>query len=239
MNRSPKISTHILRIATTMYRWVFPKEIKPNTEIYALLQGIYPTIDWQKVRFYEGLPWFMNGNFANAIVLPATWHTHKIHAYFANYQPSTPSGLSTIIHEGFHVLQYQDLGKGFGFLRGFMVCYLAEYFQLFFKNIFEKGHLTANQIAYDQHPMETPAFRQDSDFRQYCLRNTAISPTQLPLKLVHKHCGYTPKIAFPFLLAGLMTTLTFTIIKPLIEISFLIIATPIYIIGRILKIISL
>lgn len=226
----------MLHIANTLYHWVFPQQIEPDAEVRALLQGIYPTIDWQKVRFYKGLPWFMRGSYINAIVLPATWRRRHIHIYFAIYQPNTLAGLSTIIHEGFHVLQYQDLGTGIGFLRRFMVCYLADYFQLFFKNINKKGYRIANNIAYQQHPMEISAYAQDRNFSQHCLRNKMqISPAQLPSKLIHTHCGYTPKIAFPFLFIGLIMTLIFALVKPFIEILFLVLSAPLYLIGKVGK----
>jgi len=228
------MSKRFLRIADTLYHWVFPRVIEPDAETQTLLRNIYPTINWQKVRFYEGLPWFIAGSYVNAIVLPATWNRQYIHAYFAVYQPDTLAGLSTIIHEGFHVLQYQDLGKGIGFMRRFMVFYLADYFQLFFKNIFKKGSQVANRIAYEKHPMEIPAYTQDRYFSQHCLRyKMRIPSTQLPSQLIHTHCGYSPQLAFPFLLMGFLMTLLFMLIKPFIEVFFLIIAAPMYVIGSI------
>lgn len=228
------MSKRFLRIADTLYHWVFPQLIEPDAETEALLRNIYPTIDWEKVRFYKGLPWFMANGYVSAVVLPATWNRQHIHAYFSVYQPDTLAGLSTIVHEGFHVLQYQDLGKGIGFMRRFMVCYLADYFQLFFKNMFKKGSNAANRIAYEQHPMEISAYAQDRHFSQYCLRHRMkISSTELPSQLIHTHCGYHPQITFPFLLMGFLMTLLFMFVKPLIEIFFLIVATPIYLIGKI------
>jgi len=180
------MSKRLLQIADTLYHWVFPKMITPDEEVKALLHRIYPTIDWQKVRFYEGLPWFIAGSNVGAIVLPGTWRSQSIHVYFSYYQPHTLAGLSTIIHEGFHILQCHDMGRGVGFMRRFMVCYLADYFQLFFKYVFEKGRNIANHAAYKEHPMEIPAFAQDRRFSQHCLRNKMnVSPEHLPNKLIH------------------------------------------------------
>lgn len=233
-------SFHILRFSRRLYRWVFPETIQRTADVNQLLEKLYPTINWDKVRFHKGMPWFMVGNFAHAIVLPATWHYQRIHAYFSQYDTHTSRGLSTVVHESFHVLQYQDTGRGIGLLRGFLVYYLADYFQLLFKYGFKKSWMTANDLAYREHPMEIPAHMQDDEFCSFCIRQqTNLSISDIPEHFIKTHCGYQPKQAFPFLLLAIFTVLIFSIIKPLIEILFLMVAAPMWVLGRICLLVKL
>jgi len=230
------LSSRLLHFAHRLYRGVFPERIVRTPEIEKLLQKLYPTVNWKNVRFYTGMPWFMGNGFAHAIVLPGTWHYRRIHAYFSSYQPNTTRGISTIAHEAFHVLQYQDMGRGLGLLRGFIVYYLADYFELLFKNGFKKGWVIANDIAYRQHPMEIPAYQQDDDFCSFCVTQQAqLQPAAIPEQFIKTHCGYQPKQSFPFLLLAILITLIFSIIKPLMEILFIIVAAPIWGLGQLVR----
>lgn len=233
-------SSRILSFSRRLYRWVFPEIIERTVEVNQLLKKLYPTVNWDTVRFYKGMPWFMIGNFAHAIVLPGTWHYRRIHAYFSKYAPRTVQGLSTIVHESFHVLQYHDTGRGIGLLRGFLVYYLADYFQLLFKYGFKKDWATTNDLAYREHPMEIPAYMQDDEFCSFCIgQQTDLSIPDIPEHFIKTDCGYQPKQAFPFLLLAIFTVLIFSIIKPLIEILFLVVAAPMWVLGRICLLVNL
>ncbi len=236
----PKPSHTLLKSARQLYRWVFPALIERDAQTASILQHIYPTIDWQKVRFYKGLPWFITGSFVGAIVLPATWGRRGIHVYFRNYRPDSLSNLMTTIHEGFHVLQYRDLGAGVGFLRGFMLYYLSEYLQLFFRNIKKNSRYTANRIAYEKHPMEVPAFAYEAAFTQYAIAQKGIIHTDtIPTEFIRHTCDYKPKINLLYLLMGTFITFIFMLLKPFAELCFLLIAAPIYLLGKLLAIIRL
>lgn len=235
-----KLSDFLLQPARQLYRWVFPALIKRDEQTMMVLQHIYPTIDWQNVRFYHGLPWFIRGGFVNAIVLPATWGRRGVNVYFRDYRPDSFYNLMTVVHEGFHVLQYRDLGAGIGFFRGFMIYYLSEYLQLFVKNIKNNTRENASQMAYEKHPMEIPAYAYEAAFKQYALsQKGVIYTTDIPAELMCQTCGYSPQVTLPFLLIGGSVTFIFTLIKPLVELCFLIIATPIWLMGKILNFIGI
>gem|GEM_PF-1242695 len=236
----PKLSDTLLKSARQLYYWVFPALIEQDAKTEAILRQIYPTINWEKVRFYKGLPWFITGSFVGAIVLPATWGRRGIHVYFRDYRPDSFSNLMTVIHEGFHVLQYRDMGVGVGFFRRFMIYYLSDYLQLFFRNRKNNTLETASQIAYNKHPMEIPAYACEAAFQKYTIAQKGLIYTSnIPPELIRNNCGYTPQIAFPYLLIGGLITLIFMLLKPFIELCFLFIATPIYLFGKLLKIIRL
>lgn len=143
----------------------FPKPIEPPEYVSFLLKGMYPTVDWTKVYFYEGLPWFLP-KWTSAIVLPAALHHQSIRIYFSDFRAEDAVGLSTIVHEGMHVLQASDLwkAKGLGFFRGYVVWYLGLYFHTLWQNL---GKYPAKEYwkkSYRYHPMEIPAYQQGDDF---------------------------------------------------------------------------
>ena len=235
-----KPSNILLKTARQLYRWVFPVLVERDAQTETVLRHIYPTIEWQKVRFYKGLPWFIQGSFVGAIVLPATWGRRGIHVYFRNYRPNSFANLMTAVHEGFHVLQYRDLGAGVGFFRGFMLYYLSEYLQLFFKNIKNNSRDTANQIAYEKHPMEVPAFAYEAAFTQYAIAQKGIIHTDaIPPEFIRNTCDYKPQINLLYLLMGTSITFIFMLLKPFVELCFLLTAAPIYFLGKLLAIMYL
>ena len=146
----------------------------------------------------------------------------------------------TAVHEGFHVLQYRDLGVGVGFFRGFMLYYLSEYLQLFFKNIKNNSRDTANQIAYEKHPMEVPVFAYEAAFTQYAIAQKGIIHTDaIPPEFIRNTCDYKPKISLLYLLMGTSITFIFMLLKPFVELCFLLLAAPIYFLGKLLAIMYL
>jgi len=124
-----KLCDDLHQAATTFHHWVHPPVIEVPECVRRLLEGIYPTIDWSTVVFHDGLPWAVNVVAPVAITLPGTYDPHTIHIYVEHgaWDPCSCSGLALVVHEGFHVLQYRDLlgGYGVGFLRSFIVAYLA------------------------------------------------------------------------------------------------------------------
>src|SRR5690554_7395623 len=85
--------------------WFSPAELIIPTHVLYLLRSIYPEVNWEKVKFHNGLPWFTStfSSWTSAIVLPSTFGCSKISVYFKNFDPDSCAGLSIIVHEGFHV----------------------------------------------------------------------------------------------------------------------------------------
>lgn len=141
-------------LAQHFYNWFKPAEIvKPDCVLH-LLQTLYPTVNWDNVHFYSGLPWYIPSSEATAITLPGLYDIRQIHIYFdRNFDPCSCKGLGTIVHEAFHVQQYTDSGTGgLGFIRKFMIMYLACTFMNGYKN----------------NPMETGAYSQENTFNDCC-----------------------------------------------------------------------
>jgi hypothetical protein len=128
----------------SVWRWFFPRRIKAPDCVLELLRFVYPTVDWSIVSFYEGWPHVMNASDNNAITLPDTYSPHQVRIHFKprKWDPCGCNGLGLIVHEGFHVLQIQDLlgGWGPGLARPFIVQYLDCW--------------AANRFKYSNHPME-------------------------------------------------------------------------------------
>lgn len=112
---------------------------------------------------YEGLPWFVAA-WTSALVLPNIWRHRTVHIYFRKIETDSVRGLSILVHECFHVLQYQDLQKMYeiGMFRNFLVQYIAHYMAGFWKHIWQHNMENAMRKAYFFHPMEVPAYQQDS-----------------------------------------------------------------------------
>src|SRR5689334_22435785 len=106
-----------------------PEKREPAPGVRDLLAAIYPTIRWDVVTFYEGLPGWVQRFTHGAITLPDALGTRGINVFVAEGQwnPCTPGGLGLLVHECFHVLQFQERlrGVGLGPLRVFALQYLA------------------------------------------------------------------------------------------------------------------
>ena len=115
------------------------------------------------MRIYEGLPWFVAA-WTSALVLPNMWRHKTIHIYFRQIDTQTVRGLSILVHECFHVLQYQDLQKGYemGMFRKFLCYYIAYYVEGFLRHIRQYSFAETTRKAYRFHPMEIPAYDQDA-----------------------------------------------------------------------------
>ncbi len=150
-------------ILSNFYNWFKPEEIEKPDCVLRLLKTIYPTVNWNNVHFYNRLPWFIPSSQASAITLPGNYDFTQIHIYFDNnFNPCSCAGLSTIVHEGFHVLQYTDIGiGGVGFIRLFMIYYLS----CWIKNLIKYGNWND---AYFNNPMEIAAYAQEEKFNKYC-----------------------------------------------------------------------
>ena len=134
-----------------------PKEVQPTRCVRDLLEALYPTIRWDPVSFHVGLPAGVRKFTKVAITLPAPLGTRGLRIYIAEkfWDPCTPKGLGLLVHECFHVLQYQERlgGVGLGPLRGFT-------FQYLFWAVFEGG---GKENRY-----EAPAYAHEVRFIAAC-----------------------------------------------------------------------
>lgn len=128
--------------------------VKPST--IQLLEDIYPTVNWDRVDFYEGLPWFtpLIAPYVTAQALPQFYSFSRFRIYLKKFDESRAQCLADIVHEGLHVLQGMHFWKGYGFgiFRGFTVYYSALYVK----------------YGYRNNPLEIPAYDQEFRFLGFC-----------------------------------------------------------------------
>ena len=221
-------------IARKIYLSIFPRAVFLETEHKEVLANMYPKLSLHQIRFYEGLPWFVDKAFANAITLPGFYRFNKVHIHLSKYQPDTPSGFSTIAHECFHALQYQEVhrDKGIGFMRIFLVHYLAEFFSRFFRHLRSTGLELSRALAYEQHSMEVPAIQQDFKIQSFLEKFGAnaledgIPDYMVVVNSGHQYVG--SKIAY-FLSGILLIIFTVTIV--IVDVLLLVSAGLVFTVG--------
>jgi len=225
-----------MNLGQRLYDSIFPKsfELKPKEQ--QLLQMMYPQIDWKFVRYYDGLPWFMKFTSTIGTALPHSYSGRFIHVYFKDYHKmSIYQSTLILVHEAFHIQQYQELGSmgakssGWGFFRRFMQYYLGWYFQGFFKAIFKdkKKWSDATQYAYRQHPMEIPAYDHEADFEKeinlYKGHAVPVFFQQKP-NLIRTDVQLPERPSLVFWLMGSGLALFICLVKPLMELPLALVA---------------
>lgn len=134
-----------------------PRLLEPDPTLLGLLGALYPTVRWEVVELFEGLPATVRRFTSGAITLPHPLSTHRLRIYFAEgqWRPCMHAGIGLIVHEAFHILQFQERlgGVGLGPLRGFALQYLA-------RAAFEGG---GERNAY-----EAPAYAHERAFVAAC-----------------------------------------------------------------------
>lgn len=134
----------------------FLKKHTPSGSTMKLLKDLYPSVNWNRVDFYEGLPWFTPyiAPHLTAQALPQFYSFSRYRIYTKNFDESKPQYLADIVHEGYHVMQAMQFWKGYGlgFFRGLMLYYNA----LFIKH------------GYRSNPFEITAHDQENRFMDYC-----------------------------------------------------------------------
>ncbi|MBA3665683.1 MAG: hypothetical protein H0W61_15975 [Bacteroidetes bacterium] len=166
MNRVTSFISKLREVSTTS---LFLKKHIPLPSTIRLLHNLYPSVDWSRVDFYEGLPWFtpLVAPYVSAQALPHFYSFSRYRIYLKKYDESRGQCIADIVHEAYHILQSMQFANGYGvgFFRGFMIYYNA----LFVK------------YGYRQNPFEITAYNQEYRFLEYCNKNgiAAISP---PLK---------------------------------------------------------
>lgn len=237
-----KLPTKTFSVLNSFINWVKPPEIEKPACVLKTLEKIYPTIDWKKVKFYDGLPWF-TALFAprtNAITLPGTYGFHNIVIHFKKFDPYTTKGISTVIHEGFHVLQFNEIGTGkVSWIRKFMIQYLGWCIKL-------------GKNCYVNHPMEKEAYEFESRFStrykslsQPICGGTSTLPTFHPAalaELINKHpsliqrsSGYIPKSFSWSTFPATLMVVFMTLFLPVMDGIFILIASVIILFSLILS----
>jgi len=227
-----------MKIGQRIYNSVFPPLFEPSIKEKRLLRYMYPTINWEYVRYYNGLPWFMQNSFAIGTALPNAYDRRTVHVYFRDYHSMSPQQrIQVLVHEAFHIQQYQDLHSmsektsGWGFNRRFMRYYLGWYYQGLIQAIKAPNRRWSNigYSAYQQHPMEQSAYTHERNFcsllPQYQAHMIRVFIEGYP----HLVCQYTgdESCSSPSLLAHILGTVTavmISIIKPMVDMLLVVVA---------------
>lgn len=134
----------------------FLRKHVPNEDTMNVLRDLYPSVNWKRVDFYEGLPWFtpLVAPYVTCQALPRFYSFGGFRIYLKIFDESRAQCVADIVHEAFHVLQGMHFAKGYGlgFFRGFMVYYIALF----------------GKYGYRQNPFEIPAYDQEFRFLSYC-----------------------------------------------------------------------
>ena len=200
------------------------KQFNLELETQHLLAKIYPTIAWPKVRFYEPLPWFMSKGFVIAMALPATYSLQKLDVHFKQYDNQDDYNLATLVHECFHVFQYQRLATfwDFGYCRRFMVYYLGWYICLWVKNCI-KYKFDMQRVGFESyrfHPFEIPAYDMEARFLEWYKinKNTNIDFENADfLKIQVYKLSTETRPPFWALSLGLFFAISISWVKPFLE----------------------
>lgn len=176
-----------------------------------LLQDLYPTVNWSRVDFYEGLPWFtpILAPYVTAQALPQFYSFSHYRIYILKFEESRPKCIADIVHEGMHIVQSMKYlnGYGLGFLRGFSVYYGA----LFSKH------------GYRENPFEIPAYEQEYRFLAFCEKytnnnlrmNTAIyTAAKKESSLIFTECKITYEEKAYRLFISFLACLLISVLKP-------------------------
>jgi hypothetical protein len=225
-----------------LYSGLFPRRFQPKTGDLKLLKLMYPNINWGKVAFYNGLPWYMRHTFAFATALPHSYSPFKVNIYFKKYDADNLHTLPTLVHELFHVQQYHDLQQkwpfGFGYCRSFLWHYLGWFIALFFKGIFilKLSIAKSGEEAYTKHPMEVTAYAQEWEFNTGNKRRQdadLIMLLQLYPNLIRHNSAYVnQRPPLWAMIPAILLSLFITITKPLLELLLLLLLIPYIILSR-------
>ena len=139
------------RRAERLRRWFFPPEVELPEHARRVLQAVYPTLDLKGLRFHLGIPHVFNAFAIEGITMPGKLRPRRARIYIEPryWDPASLDGLGLLLHESYHALQIQEAGPGLGFLRPFMILYLA--------------CAAGNGFRYAGHPLEDDAYEVAGD----------------------------------------------------------------------------
>jgi hypothetical protein len=203
-----------LRLIKTRF---FLKRHVPMPSTIELLENLYPGVQWERVEFYEGLPWFTAfiAPFVTAQALPHFYSFGKYKIYLLRFDESRAQCLADIVHEAFHVFQAMQFmnGYGIGFLRGLMIYYNA----LFLR------------FGYRMNPFEIPAYDQEFRFLDFCerhgyhgispqLNREALEKISNEASLIHVTHPFKYSANYLFLAGSFVFCIIITILRPIFDI---------------------
>jgi hypothetical protein len=129
-----------------LWRWLFPPEVALPAGARRVIAALLPGLDLGRVAFHLGMPHLAGLTGSAAITLPALLSRRvRIYVDPRCWDPGSPEGLGTLVHEAYHALQAQESGWLWGPFQPFLVLYFAA------------G--AANRFRYRGHPMEEEAYR--------------------------------------------------------------------------------
>jgi hypothetical protein len=137
----------------------FLRRHEPLPSTIQLLRDLYPNVNWNRVEFYEGLPWFTPAvaPYVTCQALPQFYSFSKFRIYIKKFDEGRARCLADIVHEAFHVMQAMHFARGYGF--GFFRIWMLYYVAVFMKH------------GYRQNPFEVPAYDQEFRFMSWCEKN--------------------------------------------------------------------
>lgn len=200
----------------TVRKNFFLRRHRLNPLTLEVLHTIYPSVDWSRVDFYEGLPWFtpVVAPYVNAQALPQFYSFSRFSIYLRKFDESRAQCIADIVHEAFHVMQAMRFGKGYGigFFRGWMVYYIAHFLR----------------EGYRHNHFEIPAYNQEFRFLQACAKHKVpgIVPKVDPQKirsilgekeLIFSSFDYKYAGNFFFLAASFLISTVVTVTKPVAD----------------------
>jgi hypothetical protein len=154
-----KLLQRVRNFAEDVSSRFFLRKHQPLPATMEVLSNLYPEMDWQRVSFYEGLPWFtpIVAPFVNAQALPDFYSCSRFRIYLRKFDETRAQCVADIAHEAFHILQAMQHARGYGagFLRIWLIYYLAVYMK----------------HGYRQNPFEVPAYDQEYRFLSFCERH--------------------------------------------------------------------
>lgn len=195
----------------------FLRKHYPAEHTLFILKRLYPEVDWRRVDFYEGLPWFtpIVAPYVTAQALPDFYSLSRYRIYLRKFNEDDCQCLADIVHEGYHIWQsmYFLKGYGFGFLRGLMVYYNALYV----------SH------GYRNNPFEVPAYEQEFRFVSFCSRNLLTKPVIKNLDAVEELISANSELVFInhqfkyrgnylYLFASFLMCLVITVLRPVADV---------------------
>jgi hypothetical protein len=197
----------------------------PDQSTMHVLKTIYPGVNWDRVDFYEGLPWFtpVVAPYVNAQALPQFYSLNRFRIYLRKFDESRAQCVADIVHEAFHVMQAMHFrrGYGIGFFRGWMLFYIAHFLR----------------EGYRNNVFEIPAYDQEFRFLQACLKHGlhGVVPKVDPEKLknvvsekdlLYPSYKYRYSGSFLYLPLSFLICLAVTVIKPFADLVLFVVSFP-------------
>lgn len=204
----------------------FLRPHQPQPSTLEILRSLYPSVNWNRVDFYEGLPWFtpLVAPYVNAQALPNFYSFGRFRIYLRKFDESRAQCLADVVHEAFHIMQAMHFrnGYGFGFFRGWLLFYIAHFLR----------------EGYRNNVFEIPAYDQEFRFLKACQKHglKGISPRVEETKLrqvIREETLIFPKYEYkysgPFwvLPASFIICVIVSVFKPPVDLLIYILSFPV------------